>query len=72
MRGAELGNQHFSSFRNLLLSQPGACSIATQLLTDAFGKETGRAVRRMPQPNNIQHSSPLAHTCPADPVLLRH
>eukprot|EP00972_Heterocapsa_arctica_P005320 787270-Heterocapsa_arctica.AAC.1 len=43
MRGAELGNQHHSSFRNLFLSQTGACSIATQLIQDAFAPATGKA-----------------------------
>eukprot|EP00972_Heterocapsa_arctica_P024904 3671948-Heterocapsa_arctica.AAC.1 len=72
MRGAELGNQHFSSFRNLFMSHAGACSIAVQLLTAAFGAKTGRVARRMPPPTNLRHSSPLAHTCPADRLLLRH
>eukprot|EP00972_Heterocapsa_arctica_P100176 14771543-Heterocapsa_arctica.AAC.1 len=72
VRGAELGNQHYSSFRNLFLSQTGACSIAAQLIANAFGPTTGEAVAGMPPPSCVTHCSPLAHTCPADTLLLRH
>eukprot|EP00972_Heterocapsa_arctica_P025158 3706571-Heterocapsa_arctica.AAC.1 len=51
MRGAELGNQQYSSFRNLFLSQTGASSIAAQLLENAFGATTGKAVAGIPAPN---------------------
>eukprot|EP00972_Heterocapsa_arctica_P107379 15815787-Heterocapsa_arctica.AAC.1 len=71
-RGAELGNQHYSSFRNLFLSQTGACSIAAQLITEAFGPTTGGKVAAPPAQTGVTHSSPLAHTCPADSLLLRH
>eukprot|EP00972_Heterocapsa_arctica_P105928 15603751-Heterocapsa_arctica.AAC.1 len=72
MRAAELGNQHFSSFSNLFLSQSGACSIAKQLLRDAFGPRTANAVGAQPRHNSLLHTSAMAHTCPADMLLLRH
>eukprot|EP00972_Heterocapsa_arctica_P073462 10849896-Heterocapsa_arctica.AAC.1 len=62
MRAAELGNQHFSSFCNLFLSQAGACGIAKQLLRNALGPRTARTVGLQPRPNNLRHTSAMAHT----------
>eukprot|EP00972_Heterocapsa_arctica_P088840 13102210-Heterocapsa_arctica.AAC.1 len=72
MRAAELENQHFSSFCDVFLSQTGACGIARQLLRSALGSRTAHTVGLQPRPNNLRHTSVMAHTCPADMLLLRH
>ncbi len=64
MRGAELGNHHYTSFRNLFAQQPGAVSQASDLLQAAIGTGVSAILKQAPMAARVLHDSPIAHHLP--------